>query len=92
MKKVRLTSDEISIDELNDSHLIGVQFDNGHRAFVLKIDEGQYTTISANDNANEHNYIEMYKTIKSTLEPKFVASAYLFRTPKELYLWMAEGE
>ena len=91
MKKVRLKSDEISIDELNDSHLIGVEFKSGIRGFVIKFDINKYAVAARDAKANNYSELVVWKDIKMLIKDDMVSSSYVFETPKELCLWMAEG-
>ena len=77
---------EVLIDSLNDSHIIGVEFESGYRCMLKKIKKGEYAAFSFTDNNGEpilYNTIQEYITIKNV-------EAFVFETEKEIGEWLIE--
>lgn len=89
MKKVIFNSDKspISFDEINDDHIIGVQWCDGQRSMILNSENG-FVGVTNDDirfawrDCSKRNYVERARAQGG--------NAYVFSSYSELYRWMFE--
>lgn len=94
MKKVttKLVQDFVLVDELNEGHIIGVQFNDGARGYVLKVSPGSWVVSMASP-PKDYSSLWVHPNLKS-LANEFIsdvgADLFVFDTEAELVNWIYE--
>lgn len=90
IKVVKNKVKEIAVEDLNNSHYIGIQFGSGIRGAVVKTDADEYIVVTTNDNASYDSKV-VYKSIEKLVTERYIEDCYVFETAKELFTWVANG-
>lgn len=88
MKKVVFNSDKsiISFDEINDDHIVGIQWINGPRSMVLHSEKG---FVGVTNDDMRYAWMEDSKRNYVGRARAQGCSVYVFSSYSELYRWMA---
>ena len=95
--KVNLNKREINVSDLNDSHLIGMEYENNRRESVKRTDDGDigigHDSLSMRNSTITlitANTIEglLGLTDGTTGQSASVRAVYIFDTPEELKKWL----
>lgn len=92
MKKVILNKQQqetIYLEDLNDSHIIGIEWKSGDKAQVIKLDRHSYTTSEPGTN-NSYLSRKTHNSIQSICENEDVKQALTFDNRKEFINWLIE--
>lgn len=93
MKKVILNNQQeetISVQDLNDSHIIGVETQSERiKCQVVKFTDEGYTTIAIGDD-NNYGSKRTYKTIRELLKSSGLGGVLVFDSKQEFIKWLSE--
>lgn len=91
MKKVIIKQEEekVYLSDLNSRSLVGLEFNQGVKAFLLhSCEKGFYCINNTDFSELESKVFEV--TIKGYVEDMNVKNLFVFETHKELFKWMSE--
>lgn len=91
MKKVIIKQEEekVYLSDLDSSSLVGLEFNQGLKAFLLySCEKGFYCVNNTDFSKLESKIFE--DTIKDFVETCKVQEVFVFETHKELFKWMSE--
>lgn len=94
MKKVILKTEEITIDGLTGSEIVGILYKDGDRGFIMKSEQG-YGVITVSEKTNfDKAHKEIYfKNLLQRLSPwQYRQEWYVFNNMQELYKWLSEAK
>lgn len=93
MKKVTFEENStIDYKELNDSHIIGIEYAKGDRYFIEKINDKYFVVglcASINESLNVQNGYELLQDLVKRHDRDDI-EVRVFTTIQKLYSWMAE--
>jgi len=90
MKKIIFKTEkieEISINDINDMSIIGVEFNSGNKGIVI-VDEGIVYLCTNNGELIPSTFFDSkYQYLKNLIKNN-ISNAYTFNTVKECFKWM----
>lgn len=91
MKKVIIKQEEekVYLSDLDSSSLVGLEFNQGVKAFLLYSCKKGFYCIN-NTDFSELESKDFEDTIKGYIEEMNVKNVFVFETHKELFKWMSE--
>ena len=78
----------ITIDMVNDTHIIGVTLHSGSKATIIKIRDKEYILAVVGTN-NSYDSKHIFRSINSIIED-FGTEHYIFNSKTEFLRWMLE--
>ena len=90
IKVVKNKVKEIAVEDLTDSHFIGVTYAGGKRGAVIKFSAGEYISVTLTGN-NAYDVKTGYKSISLLVTHWSIEDCYVFETAKKLFTWVANG-
>lgn len=98
MKKLIVDALEARVvlrEAITPNDIVGIEFDNGHRAFIQKVSGNEY--IGAGNNQGLSSYNAFSEKVRGTSPVELLdnvapyKAAYVFDSEKELYTWILES-
>lgn len=94
MKKVILNNqqeDTIKVEDLNDLHIIGVQWENDNRKDqIVRIDTDQYVVTTPGESNMSAGNKYIYRSIQSLCYDTQIKEVFTFNNKKEFINWLLE--
>lgn len=90
IKVVRNKVKEMAVEDLTDSHFIGVQFNNCEKGAVVRLDDNEYVIVSL-ENWGDYDSLAIWNTLQELTTSTDIKECYVFESGKELFNWVANG-
>lgn len=94
MKKVIFEAEAVAIDTLNDKSFVGILWNNGDKAMVVKRTDNKFTyfqnhtTFIVDGTTTGESLVELLRHTKKVDDG--YKTAFVFDTLKELLMWLAK--